>query len=477
MNEEQAKAEEEDNKEKKDDDEDQEEEEDVSDDEGVELDAPEDQLNTDHAVLGNDEGVKEEVSPALEDVMMSSSHLHLPGYEEVEKLALLLLQLADEGDSHIIPAELRKKIVAAAGQLHDHDKSARNFVKKYESKWGYTIFGRCLGADSAEASAAQKTKFGWMRYAQAAEIKEDSRLLYLVIKMLKNRPAASALSSPNKVANIVKGQYKRIVDRVRDDPILAEHQLPMPNINAKSITTFLNKQEKRANYLATTIPKVTTHRRVVSSAPIPEADPLPSSLPPPSHTEVQYQSTAPEFGKRRGEKRRLQFDEPSASTSTESAASTPESASSTSTKPKLQSLAPKFPSLASLSQASGAPILLVVPSQPRAPSVNLCQPSTSPGLPFTFQPRPPPPPKLKPQIPKKSSKPCAACQVPQCGGLRKRYTPSKDKTEGSKQKIFTFCPKTNRSTTPGFEREFTDYEHFKREIDEELLRRKNTPKE
>ena len=157
-----------------------------------------------------------------------------------------------------------------------------------------------------------------------------------------------ALSSPTKIVNIVKGQYKRIVDRVRDDPILAEQALSLPNINAKSITSFVNKQEKRANYLATSVPKVPTHRRVVSDVPIPEADTLPSSLPSPSHAEVQYSSAPPEFGKRRGEKRRLQFDDdvPHSSMPTNQPA---QSEASTSTKTrKLQSLAPK----ASFSQAS-----------------------------------------------------------------------------------------------------------------------------
>ena len=466
VNEQQTQAEEEDNKEEE---EEEEEEEDVSDDEGVkDLGSAEDEINADHCVLGEEESVREEASPALEDVMMSSSHLHLPGYEEVEGLALLLLELADDSDSHIIPAHLREKIVTAAGQLHDHDKSARNFIKKYESKWGYTIFGRCLGADSPETSAAQKTKFGWMRHAQAAEISEESRLLYLLIKMLKNRP----LVSPTKIANIVKGQYKRIVDRVRDDPILAGQALSLPNINAKSITSFINKQEKRANYLATSVPKVLTHRRVVSDVPIPEADTLPSSLPSPSHAEVQYSSSPPEFGKRRGEKRRLQFDDdvPHSSMPTNQPA---QSEASTSTKTrKLQSLAPK----ASFSQASrAAPILLVVPSQPRAHSVNL-QPSSTTGLPFTLQAPPAPPPKPKPMLPKASKKPCAACQLPHCGGQRKRYTPSKEKTEGSTQKIFTFCPITRRSLTAGFEKVYDDYEHFKREVDEELLRRKNASK-
>ena len=84
--------------------------------------------------------MKEEASLALEDVMMSSSHLHLPGYEEVERLALLLVQLADDTNCHIIPAHLRQNIAEAAGQLHEHDKSVQNFVKKYESKWGYTPY-------------------------------------------------------------------------------------------------------------------------------------------------------------------------------------------------------------------------------------------------------------------------------------------------------------------------------------------------
>ena len=206
--------------------------------------------------------------------------------------------------------------------------------------------------------------------------------------MLKNRPFVSALSSPTKIANIVKGQYKRIVDRVRDDPILAEHALPLPNINAKSITSFLNKHEKRANYLATTVPKVPTHVRVFSSAPIPEADTLPSSLPPPSHAEIQYSSARPEFGKRRGVKRRLQFDEDAPQSSMPTSQHTQSEASTSTKSCKLQSLAPK-----SLSQASAAPILLVVPSQPKAHSVNF-QPSTNTGLPFILQPPPPQNPNL-----------------------------------------------------------------------------------
>ena len=192
----------------------------------------------------------EEVSPLIADVLMRPTNPHLPGFQEVEDLALLLLKLI-EGEQHIIPAPLRQELAKAAGKLQEHDKSARNFVKKYKSTWGYTLFGRCLGGVSQESSAAQKTKFGWMRFAQAASITDESRLLYILIKMLKNRPLVSGISSPTKAASQTKARYKRIVDRVRDDPLLSGVDIPLPNINAKSITAFISKEEKQANYLAT----------------------------------------------------------------------------------------------------------------------------------------------------------------------------------------------------------------------------------
>lgn len=205
-------------------------------DEGVDMSTDEDPIDSicrKHAIPTQAEQVEEEDSPALQDVLMSQGHLHLPGIEEVEALALLLLELADNSDHHLVPADLRQKIASAASSLHEHDKTAVNFVKKYESRWGYTLFGRCLGADTSETRAAQKTKFGWMKYPQAAQVTEDSRLLYLVIKMLKNRPPASHLISPSKITTAIKGQYKRIVDRVRDDHILCGLSIPLPNLNAK----------------------------------------------------------------------------------------------------------------------------------------------------------------------------------------------------------------------------------------------------
>ena len=92
-----------------------------------------------------DEAVTEEKSPVLQDCLMDSK-LHLPGFEGAETLAVTLSELADSsGREYIGPLQLRTKIMEACGRLHDHDKSASNFVKKYESRWGQTLFGRCLG--------------------------------------------------------------------------------------------------------------------------------------------------------------------------------------------------------------------------------------------------------------------------------------------------------------------------------------------
>lgn len=120
---------------------------------------------------------------------------------------------------------------------------------------------------------------------------------------------------------------------------------------------------------------------------------------------------------------------------------------------------------------SAAPVLLVVPAQPQAPSIQF----TGPSCTQVFVPiLPSPAPTIKPVMPSKSQRPCGACQVPQCGGQRKRYTPSKDKSAGSSQKIFTYCPTTNKSTTSGFEGVvYTCFEHFKSVVDKELEKRKN----
>ncbi|CAK6977301.1 uncharacterized protein LOC113098900 isoform X2 [Scomber scombrus] len=303
---------------------------------------PIDRVSEKHVVLTQAEQAEEEDSPALQDVFMTHRHLHLPGIEEVEALAVLLLELADDSDLLLVPADLRQK-----NALHDHDKTAAHFVKRYESRQAVT---------------------------------EDSRLLYLLLKMLKHRTPANQLTSPSKVTASLKGQYKRIADRVRDDPILGGLAIPLPNINAKSISTFTVREEKKANYGATVLPKVTPHLKVLSDAPFPEAPALPTSLPPPDRPQVQYQHIHHEAGKRRGEKRRLFVDEPEPVTPANWPVQPTALSSSTWPKPAALTtilLRPPAASTYGPPPVSAAPILLVLPTQPQAPSILFCGPSCS----------------------------------------------------------------------------------------------------
>ena len=65
--------------------------------------------------------------------------------------------------------------------------------------------------------------------------------------------------------------------------------------------------------------------------------------------------------------------------------------------------------------------------------------------------------------------------IPKCGGVSVKVHTSKAKPVGNNQKIFTFCPNTNKSTIPGFEEGYDNYEHFKESgEDEELMWREST---
>ncbi|KAL2076400.1 hypothetical protein ACEWY4_028003 [Coilia grayii] len=228
------------------------------------------------------------------------------------------------------------------------------------------------------------------------------------------------------------GQYKRLADRVRDDPILSGLAIPLPNINAKSISTFISREEKKTNYAATVRPEVTPHLKVLSDMLFPEAPALPSPLPPPDRPQVQYQHVHHKAGKRRGEKRRLFVDEPqpvipvnqpvqptalSSSTQLEPAALTPLQPRPPAPTP----LQPRPPAPTPIQPrppygpppVSAAPILLVLPTQPQAPSVLYRGPSCS----QTFVP---PAPTVKVSMPNKPTRPCGACNVPNCGGQQKR---------------------------------------------------------
>ena len=408
--------------------------------------------------------------PEADDVLMSDSRLHLPGFEEVEALAVHLLPLADsDSEGYLVPADLRENIIHAQKLLMPHDRTARSFAKKYESTWGYTLFAKCLGPESPERSAAQKTKFAAMTRPQAVTITEESRLLYILIKMLRHRPPASIQSSPTKQVSHIRAAYKRITDRVRDDRFLGTLDIPLPNINPLSISSFLRKEDAQSNLRATKQPQVTQHRRVLSDVVLKESPSLPDSLPQPDRPQVQYESEPYKAGKRRGQKRRVpDTDPPQTTGDTATTSSQPTSG--------LRNLQPK-PSAAAGSAAQAqamaqAPFLLVVPSQPQGPSFTL-QPLPSGSSTVVFQNPPPVSRATVAMAPNQSKKPCTACKRPNCGGLRKKYTPGKLKTLGSSKKIFVYCPHTRTSVTPGFQgKVYGSYEAFVQVVDEELTRRR-----
>ena len=152
----------------------------------------------------------------------------------------------------------------------------------------------------------------------------------------------------------------------------------------------------------------------------------------------------------------------------------PKPTASSSTQPKLTSSTHIQPKPAASTYqppaVSAAPILLVLPAQPQAPSILFRGPSCSQSVVPVAQP---PAPTVKPFMPNKSLRPCGACHVPNCGGQRKRYTPKADKAAGSIQKIFSYCPSARKSTTSGFENVVYDsFEHFKSVVDVELEKRK-----
>jgi hypothetical protein len=59
--------------------------------------------------------------------------------------------------------------------------------------------------------------------------------------------------------------------RVVEDPVLKELNLPLPKTNAKCVSDFVRRQEAVANVNATWKPKVLVREKHVTSVEFPEA--------------------------------------------------------------------------------------------------------------------------------------------------------------------------------------------------------------
>jgi len=72
--------------------------------------------------------------------------------------------------------------------------------------------------------------------------------------------------------------------------------IPIPYINAKSITTFFSKEQKRAKFMSTTIPSVTGYQKMMSTKPLAAAPVLSKSLSQPHRPVAKFSIIPHESG-------------------------------------------------------------------------------------------------------------------------------------------------------------------------------------
>ncbi|CAF87772.1 unnamed protein product [Tetraodon nigroviridis] len=141
-------------------------------------------LNERKSIQLTDCAVADEFDPCAEDVCGPN---HLPGYEHVEELSKILVDIALEEGKLAISSFTRQSLIAAWNKLHLHDRSIQQFDSLYAARWGNTLFGRTNG-DPSESSLVQKLKFS-KRYSAAHLLdSRKNRLMYCVVKQLWLHP-------------------------------------------------------------------------------------------------------------------------------------------------------------------------------------------------------------------------------------------------------------------------------------------------
>ncbi|XP_073714912.1 uncharacterized protein [Misgurnus anguillicaudatus] len=104
--------------------------------------------------------------------------------------------------------------VVPSGSKRCYVRMARGLVARFcranaPAPKGVYVDNNC-GRDNG-FRAAQKSKFGCMTYAQAAQVTEDSRLLYLLLQDAEEL-STSQTAHLSQVTASLKGQYKRIAE-------------------------------------------------------------------------------------------------------------------------------------------------------------------------------------------------------------------------------------------------------------------------
>ena len=134
-------------------------------------------------------------SPASQEDVCSMNPL--PGYHEVERLSLLLADIAEEEEGHLaLSSEVRRQVFEAWGELKEHDKSPQRFHTVYRNHWGNTLYGRTKRDSLKEAAITQKINFR-NAFTPAHTISaQKNRVVYCTVKQLWLRSRTKA--SPDK---------------------------------------------------------------------------------------------------------------------------------------------------------------------------------------------------------------------------------------------------------------------------------------
>lgn len=212
----------------------------------------------------------------------------LPGYENVEKLALLLVAIAMEKNAKLsISPETREAIITPWGDLTDYDKVPTQFRTAYTSQWGNTLYCRTKG-DAQQAALTQKVQFN-KRHTPAHQIDaKHNRLVYCIVKHLWLKAASAGTSSPSK--HMVSELYQVMQQRINiDDAQLSKLAIPLPHINSKCVAAFIKRQTSLASFNSTKPTSAIKRREEsVSDQILPAVDELPATRPETSRPEVQY---------------------------------------------------------------------------------------------------------------------------------------------------------------------------------------------
>ncbi|XP_056879706.1 uncharacterized protein LOC130520133 isoform X1 [Takifugu flavidus] len=244
-----------------------------------------------------DQAVADDFDPCAEDVCGPN---HLPGYEHVEELSRLLVDVALEEGKLAISNSTRQRVIAAWNGLHLHDRSIHQFDSLYSARWGNALFGRTNG-DPAESSLVQKLKFSKRHSAAHLLDSRKNRLMYCFVKQLWLHPHCRAKAGGLPHKHLLTRLYQRVQQRVTvDDAELSKLGIPLLKINTKSIAHFIRRQEalSAANVTDHGLSVLRRHQSIAQCSQPPALE-LPLERPHTSRPQVTYEVTPSLAGTRK----------------------------------------------------------------------------------------------------------------------------------------------------------------------------------